>query len=137
MSRSSPIITSSISLQWPSFTISGWSKVELISPPDHREHEVIMRHTCVCVCARVSVRERTSDQGKALDASEVCVFDGHDAGLSEQLLRVVVDQLPVEREEELQEEACPLFVSLFPFLSLFNSLKRKLVSKLHRSTSTL
>lgn len=35
MSMSSPIITSSMSLQCPSFTSSGWSKVEVISPPAH------------------------------------------------------------------------------------------------------
>ncbi len=34
MRLSSPIMTSSISLQWPIFTSSGWSKVEVISPPE-------------------------------------------------------------------------------------------------------
>lgn len=39
MSMSSPIITSSISLQWPSFTSSGWSKVDAISPPAHSNNK--------------------------------------------------------------------------------------------------
>ena len=33
MSRSSPIMISSISLQWPSFVASGLSNVDAISPP--------------------------------------------------------------------------------------------------------
>lgn len=41
MSVSSPIITSSMSLQWPSFTSSGWSKVDAISPPDKGNNSVL------------------------------------------------------------------------------------------------
>lgn len=44
--------------------------------------------TVVLVCCR------TGDQGEALYAGKVSVLDGHDAGLGEQLLWVVVDQLP-------------------------------------------
>lgn len=45
MSLSSPIITSSISLQLPSFTSSGWSKVDAISPPTNvRSHRSQRAH---------------------------------------------------------------------------------------------
>ena len=37
----------------------------------------------------------TEDQGQPFDALEVGVFDRHDTGVGEQLLRVIVDQLPV------------------------------------------
>ncbi len=42
----------------------------------------------------------TSDQSEALDAGEVSMLDGHDTGLSKQLLWVVVDQLSVKRERQ-------------------------------------
>lgn len=44
---------------------------------------------------------RTCDESEALDAGEVGVLDGHDSSLSEQLLWVVIDQLPVARTETL------------------------------------
>lgn len=40
------------------------------------------------------------------------MLDGHDSSLSEQLLRVVVDQLPVEEEEEVKERGRPLLDTL-------------------------
>lgn len=43
--------------------------------------------------------KRTCDESEALDAGEVGVLDGHDSSLSEQLLWVVIDQLPVARTE--------------------------------------
>lgn len=113
MSVSSPIITSSISLQWPSLTSSGWSKVEVISPPGGwgGEREITgkvkmysNKSINVCVC----VRACTCDQGEAFHSTEVGVLDGHDSSLSEQLLRVVVDQLPAEEEEALKRRGRPL-----------------------------
>lgn len=50
---------------------------------------------CACV--------RTGDQSEALDAGEVSVLDGHDAGLSKQLLGVVVDQLSAQRQRREEE----------------------------------
>mmetsp|Transcript_6458 Transcript_6458/g.17792 ORF Transcript_6458/g.17792 Transcript_6458/m.17792 type:complete len:494 (-) Transcript_6458:201-1682(-) len=41
---------------------------------------------------------RAQDGGQALRAVEVGVLDGHDAGLFEQLLRVVVDELAVDED---------------------------------------
>lgn len=49
------------------------------------------------------MRVRTGDQSEALDTSEVSVLDGHDAGLSKQLLGVVVDQLPAQRQRREEE----------------------------------
>lgn len=117
MSVSSPIITSSISLQCPSFTSSGWSKVEVISPPDQitsviSEGHIFFKYLtheedcktrlsltnslflCVCICIH------TGDESEALNASEVGVLDGHDASLSEELLWVVIDELPVRIENK-------------------------------------
>lgn len=54
----------------------------------------------MCVCVFV----HTSDQSEALDAGKVGVLDGHDASLSKQLLWIVIDQLPVEKDRE--EETC-------------------------------
>lgn len=56
----------------------------------------------MCACAR------TCDQGEAFHSTEVGVLDGHDSSLSEQLLGVVVDQLPVEEEEALKKQGRPL-----------------------------
>lgn len=71
----------------------------MISPPDDIRAAVsepggALRRSGVCQC--------TCDQSEALHAGEVGVLDGHDAGLSEQLLRVVVDQLPADAEEDFR-----------------------------------
>lgn len=42
----------------------------------------------------------TGDESEALNASEVGVLDGHDASLSKELLWVVIDELPVRRENK-------------------------------------
>lgn len=47
---------------------------------------------CICI--------HTGDESEALNASEVGVLDGHDASLSEELLWVVIDELPVRRENK-------------------------------------
>lgn len=36
---------------------------------------------------------------QSLNTFEVCMFDSHDAGVSEQLLRVIVNQLPEKQEQ--------------------------------------
>ena len=41
----------------------------------------------------------TCDKCKSLDSLKVCVLDGHDSGISKQLLRVVVDELSVKKDK--------------------------------------
>ena len=52
----------------------------------------------------------SEDQGQPLDSLEVGVLDRHDSGVGEQLLRVVVDQLPVKRISNIIYTINQLFI---------------------------
>ena len=43
----------------------------------------------------------TSDEGQPLDSVKVCVLDGHDSFVGEQLLGVIVDQLTVDEHVDV------------------------------------
>eukprot|EP00963_Diacronema_lutheri_P005338 scaffold416_cov329-Pavlova_lutheri.AAC.6 len=53
-------------------------------------------HLNLLVCAKVGGDLSTSDQRQALDAIKVGVLDGHDPGVREELLGVVVDELSID-----------------------------------------
>lgn len=64
--------------------------------------------------------EHTEHEREPLDALEVSVLDGHDAGVGEQLLRIVVDELSVD-----EHVAAVLFdlLHLFAHLLLLGELE--------------
>lgn len=92
MTLSSPMTTSSIRSQRPILTRSGLSNVDAISASSTRacDQGDIMSTSCE------RMKGQTKGTYQSLDALEVGVLNGHDLGVGEHLLGVVVDQLTAD-----------------------------------------